>query len=94
MFLLIKSIKKPLPQEKFLQVEFEDETTGTNIPDQFVPAIKKVSFLSDPFYVEGYVSFEISAALRLMERLGTFLGATVAQWCQIAKLEFTTRLKG
>jgi len=30
-----------LPESKFQTVEFQDETTGTAIPDQFVPAIEK-----------------------------------------------------
>ena len=31
----------PLPADKYQLVEFHDETTGTNIPDNFIPAIKK-----------------------------------------------------
>ena len=37
--------QKPLPQEKYQSVEFLDETSGTNVPDQFIPGIKKVDFL-------------------------------------------------
>jgi elongation factor G len=34
---------EPLPQHKYQNIEFLDETTGTNVPDQFIPAIKKVN---------------------------------------------------
>ncbi|KAK2151059.1 hypothetical protein LSH36_377g02041 [Paralvinella palmiformis] len=34
-------VLEPLPPEKFTVNEFEDATTGTNIPKQFVPAIEK-----------------------------------------------------
>jgi elongation factor G len=30
-----------LPESKFQTVEFQDETTGTNVPDNFIPAIEK-----------------------------------------------------
>ena len=30
-----------MPQNKYQVCEFSDETTGTNVPDQFIPAIKK-----------------------------------------------------
>lgn len=33
---------EPLPPAKYQSIEFSDETTGTNVPDQFIPAIKKV----------------------------------------------------
>ncbi len=32
---------EPLDSSKYQSVEFLDETTGTNVPDQFIPAIKK-----------------------------------------------------
>jgi elongation factor G len=32
---------EPLSPEKYQSIEFSDETTGTNIPDNFIPAIKK-----------------------------------------------------
>jgi len=34
-------ILEPLSPEKFATVEFSDETSGTNVPSQFIPAIKK-----------------------------------------------------
>jgi elongation factor G len=33
---------QPLPPEENTQVVFSDETTGTNIPKNFIPAIQKV----------------------------------------------------
>lgn len=32
---------EPLPPTDYQSVEFDDETTGTNVPDNFIPAIKK-----------------------------------------------------
>lgn len=32
---------EPLEPAKYQAIEFSDETTGTNVPDQFIPAIKK-----------------------------------------------------
>jgi elongation factor G len=34
-------ILEPLSPDKFASVEFSDETSGTNVPSQFIPAIKK-----------------------------------------------------
>lgn len=34
-------VLEPLPPEKFTVNEFEDATTGTNVPKQFVPAVEK-----------------------------------------------------
>ncbi|CAB1348547.1 unnamed protein product [Coregonus sp. 'balchen'] len=34
-------VLEPLDQENYTKVEFEDQTVGTNIPKQFVPAIEK-----------------------------------------------------
>ena len=33
---------EPLPPAKYQSIEFIDESTGTNIPDQFIPGIKRV----------------------------------------------------
>ena len=33
---------EPLPPEDYTKLEFEDRTTGTNIPRPFIPAIEKV----------------------------------------------------
>lgn len=35
-------VLEPLEQEHYTKLEFEDQTVGTNIPKQFVPAIEKV----------------------------------------------------
>uniref|UniRef100_A0A4W5K272 Elongation factor G, mitochondrial n=1 Tax=Hucho hucho TaxID=62062 RepID=A0A4W5K272_9TELE len=34
-------VLEPLDQENYTKVEFEDQTVGTNIPKQFVPAVEK-----------------------------------------------------
>ncbi|CAB1347555.1 unnamed protein product [Coregonus sp. 'balchen'] len=36
-------VLEPLDQENYTKVEFEDQTVGTNIPKQFVPAVEKIS---------------------------------------------------
>lgn len=36
----------PLEPEHYTKLEFEDQTVGTNIPKQFVPAVEKVNFLN------------------------------------------------
>lgn len=38
-------VLEPLDAENYTKVEFEDQTIGTNIPKQFVPAVEKVRFL-------------------------------------------------
>lgn len=35
-------VLEPLEPDQYTKLEFEDETVGTNVPKQFVPAIKKV----------------------------------------------------
>lgn len=40
-FARVIGVLEPLPSAKFNTVEFSNETTGTNIPSQFVPAVKK-----------------------------------------------------
>ena len=39
----VTGVLEPLPPEDYSKLEFSDETTGTNIPKQFIPAIEKVS---------------------------------------------------
>lgn len=40
----VVGVLEPLDAENYTKVEFEDQTIGTNIPKQFVPAVEKVSF--------------------------------------------------
>lgn len=42
----VTGVLEPLESEHFTKLEFEDQTVGTNIPKQFVPAVEKVYFLS------------------------------------------------
>ena len=35
-------VLEPLDAEASTKVEFEDQTVGTNVPKQFVPAVEKV----------------------------------------------------
>uniref|UniRef100_A0A4W5P5B1 Elongation factor G, mitochondrial n=1 Tax=Hucho hucho TaxID=62062 RepID=A0A4W5P5B1_9TELE len=37
----VTGVLEPLDQENYTKVEFEDQTVGTNIPKQFVPAVEK-----------------------------------------------------
>lgn len=37
-------VLEPLESENYTKLEFEDQTIGTNIPKQFVPAVEKVCF--------------------------------------------------
>lgn len=37
-------VLEPLESEHYTKLEFEDQTIGTNIPKQFIPAIEKVCF--------------------------------------------------
>uniref|UniRef100_A0A3B4AJ94 Elongation factor G, mitochondrial n=1 Tax=Periophthalmus magnuspinnatus TaxID=409849 RepID=A0A3B4AJ94_9GOBI len=37
-------VLEPLESEHFTKLEFEDETVGTNVPKQFVPAVEKQGF--------------------------------------------------
>lgn len=36
-------VLEPLEQEHYTKLEFEDQTVGTNVPRQFVPAVEKVN---------------------------------------------------
>lgn len=40
----VTGVLEPLEQEHYTKLEFEDQTVGTNIPKQFVPAVEKVCF--------------------------------------------------
>lgn len=42
----VTGVLEPLEQEHYTKLEFEDQTVGTNIPKQFVPAVEKVYFPS------------------------------------------------
>ena len=35
-------VLEPLESEEFTKLEFEDQTVGTNVPKQFVPAVERV----------------------------------------------------
>lgn len=37
-------VLEPLESEHNIKLEFEDQTIGTNIPKQFIPAVEKVPF--------------------------------------------------
>lgn len=36
-------VLEPLDPEDYTKVEFEDQTVGTNVPKQFIPAVEKVT---------------------------------------------------
>ena len=38
----VMGVLEPLDAEASTKVEFEDQTVGTNVPKQFVPAVEKV----------------------------------------------------
>lgn len=40
----VMGVLEPLEPEYYTKVEFDDQTVGTNIPKQFVPAVDKVYF--------------------------------------------------
>lgn len=42
----VVGVLEPLDAETYTKVEFEDQTVGTNIPKQFVPAVEKASFFT------------------------------------------------
>ncbi|KAK3513494.1 hypothetical protein QTP70_015499 [Hemibagrus guttatus] len=42
----VVGVLEPLDAENYTKVEFEDQTIGTNIPKQFVPAVEKASFFN------------------------------------------------
>ncbi len=39
----VTGVLEPLDPENYTKLEFSDETVGTNIPKQFVPAVERVS---------------------------------------------------
>ena len=45
--ILLNISSQPLPAEEYTKLEFEDQTTGTNIPKQFIPGIEKVNISID-----------------------------------------------
>lgn len=40
----VTGVLEPLEPEHYTKLEFEDQTVGTNVPKQFVPAVEKVYF--------------------------------------------------
>lgn len=42
----VMGVLEPLDPENYTKVEFEDQTVGTNVPKQFVPAVEKVRMCS------------------------------------------------
>ena len=49
-------------------VEFSDETTGTNVPSQFIPAIKKVLVEYDSISDHLYSHFSFQGLIRAYEK--------------------------
>lgn len=41
----VVGVLEPLDAESYTKIEFVDQTIGTNIPKQFIPAVEKVSDL-------------------------------------------------
>lgn len=39
----VTGVLEPLEPEHYTKLEFEDQTIGTNVPKQFIPAVEKVS---------------------------------------------------
>lgn len=46
----VVGVLEPLDAENYTKVEFEDQTVGTNVPKQFVPAVEKASFVICQFH--------------------------------------------
>lgn len=38
----VTGVLEPLEPEHYTKLEFEDQTIGTNVPKQFIPAVEKV----------------------------------------------------
>lgn len=36
------AFSQPLDQDNYTKIEFRDDTKGTNLPRQYIPAVKKV----------------------------------------------------
>lgn len=47
----VMGVLEPLEPEYYTKVEFDDQTVGTNIPKQFVPAVDKV-YIPNPNIVK------------------------------------------
>lgn len=53
----VTGVLEPLEQEHYTKLEFEDQTVGTNIPKQFVPAVEKVYFHNYIYII--YIKFNL-----------------------------------
>lgn len=63
-------VLEPLESEHYTKLEFVDQTVGTNIPKQFVPAVEKVlaCFLRDVYYNVLFWKIPYSCVFSLLFR--------------------------